>query len=249
MKLSIVTINLNNAIGLEITLQSILNQNNDRYELIVIDGNSKDNSQQIIEKYNSIISKYDAQNKGIKHSGGEYILFLNSGDALANNNIVNLFDNLQYKEDLIIGDIIFDTGIVKWRRYYTKIPDEIFFYLESIPHSSTFIKRDLLIRANNYDLQYKIVSDYDFFIKSIFRLDASLRYLNCPISIFDKSGISNDESDNSLHIAERNEVFIKYFGKAKLNELNKKKIYYQLFFKKIPYIYNFIRSYFKLNWQ
>lgn len=256
MKLSIITINLNNAIGLEKTLNSIKNQSDNNFELIVIDGNSIDDSISIINSFNSIITKYiseddngifDAQNKGFYLSSGEYVLFLNSGDILFNNQITLKFNNSNYNQDLIIGDIIFDLGNYKWRRYYNNKINDIFFYVESLPHSSTFIKRELLQKLNGYDTNYKIVADYDFFIKSINELNSTYGYLNYPVSIFNKDGISKDESINSLHINERDEVFKKYYGIDRFEKLNKKRVYYYLFYKKIPYIYNFIKSYFSLN--
>lgn len=256
MKLSIVTINLNNAIGLEKTLNSLQNQEDTNFELIVIDGKSTDASIEIAHKYSSIISKlisekdsgiFDAQNKGSQLSNGQYILFLNSGDILANNQVINKFNNFKANSDLIIGDIIFDLGKYQWRRYFSKQINDIFFFLESLPHSSTFIKRELLEECDGYDLSYKIVSDYDFFIKSTIKLKSSYTFMKTPISVFNKMGISSDESADSNHIKERNEVFIKYFGHERFDELNKKRTYYNLFYKKIPYIYNFIKSYFELN--
>ncbi len=74
LKLSIITINFNNAVGLQKTIESVVNQDFDNFEYIVIDGGSSDNSKSIIEKYQSKITYwvsekdngiYNAQNKGI----------------------------------------------------------------------------------------------------------------------------------------------------------------------------------------
>jgi len=256
MKLSIVTINLNNANGLEKTLNSINKQSDQNYELIVIDGDSSDNSIEIATQYKKNITKFisekdqglfDAQNKGFRHSIGEYILFLNSGDLLADNFIIQKFNATNEISDLLIGDIIFDLGKIKWRRFYNSKLNDVFFYLESLPHSSTFIKSELLEITGAYNVGYKVVADYDFFINSIINQKCSYSFLNFPISIFNKDGISSDELPQSQHIIERNEVFIKHFGKERFEQLNKKNTYYHLFYKKIPYIYDFIKSYFSLN--
>ena len=91
MKLSIITINYNNAIGLEKTIKSLIEQSYQEYEYIVIDGASDDDSKAVILKNQSHISTwcsekdtgvYNAMNKGILRSTGEYLLFLNSGDYL-----------------------------------------------------------------------------------------------------------------------------------------------------------------------
>ena len=82
MKISIITVNLNNASGLEQTIQSVISQSYQLIEYIVIDGNSTDGSKAVIEKYaaniNIVVSEkdngvYNAMNKGIAKSTGEYI--------------------------------------------------------------------------------------------------------------------------------------------------------------------------------
>ena len=91
MKLSIITINYNDAKGLRKTFDSIKNQTCHEFEYIVVDGGSSDGSQSVIEEYEQYISKwvsepdngiYNAMNKGAKMSTGDYMLFLNSGDNL-----------------------------------------------------------------------------------------------------------------------------------------------------------------------
>jgi len=107
MKLSVITINYNNASGLQKTMESVLNQSATDFEYIIVDGASTDTScQVIIDKclevngetvVNEMLVKcvsevdngiYHAMNKGIKMSKGEYVQFLNSGDSLANDKVV-----------------------------------------------------------------------------------------------------------------------------------------------------------------
>jgi len=255
MKLSIITVNLNNANGLETTLNSLYSQSDRNFDLFVIDGCSADNSIEIAHKYNSIISKllsepdnglFDAQNKGIELSNSSYLLFLNSGDYLIDNSIVAKFNSEMCDKDLIIGDIVFSlpSGL-KWRRYYNSIKlSERFFYLESLPHCCTFINKDLFYKTGLYSEKYKICSDYDFFINAIQNLNASIRFLNYPISVFDTTGISSDKSMKLEHFEERDEIFIKYYGRKRFIHFKTFNFYYATFFKKIPYIYNLIKSYF-----
>ena len=102
MKLSIITINRNNAAGLEKTLQSVAAQTFKEFEYIVVDGASTDGSVEVIKKYESKFAHlkwvsepdkgiYNAMNKGIKVAKGEYLLFLNSGDWLCNESIIQDF--------------------------------------------------------------------------------------------------------------------------------------------------------------
>ena len=86
MKLSIITINYNNAIGLKKTIESIVEQTYHEFEYIVIDGGSNDDSKKVILENQNNISDwcsekdagiYNAMNKGILKATGEYLLFLN----------------------------------------------------------------------------------------------------------------------------------------------------------------------------
>jgi glycosyltransferase involved in cell wall biosynthesis len=116
-KLSIITINYNNVKGLEKTINSVVNQSYNDFEYIIIDGGSTDGSVDIIKKHeNKIVfwvsepdnGIYDALNKGVKHSNGEYLLFLNGDDCLIDDAILQKISyHLEFK-DLIYFDIYFD---------------------------------------------------------------------------------------------------------------------------------------------
>ena len=92
-QISIITINYNNASGLEKTIRSVVEQIYNEYEYIIIDGASSDKSKEVIQEYQRYIDFwcsekdsgiYNAMNKGIQKASGEYLLFLNSGDVLNN---------------------------------------------------------------------------------------------------------------------------------------------------------------------
>ena len=113
MKYSIITVNLNNACGLEDTIISVFNQTCHDYEFLIIDGGSTDNSRTIIEQYQNQINYwvsepdngiFNAMNKGIKASRGEYLIFMNSGDCFYNGKVLE--DSLPYLgTDFTIGKI------------------------------------------------------------------------------------------------------------------------------------------------
>ena len=118
MKLSIITVNLNNRDGLQKTIDSVVSQTFKDYEWIVIDGGSTDGSKELIEQYADHFTDwvsepdkgiYNAMNKGIGMASGEYIQFLNSGDSLVSGHVVdqmsealvnNGFPPLLYQIDL-----------------------------------------------------------------------------------------------------------------------------------------------------
>ena len=108
MFFSIITINRNNAKGLEDTIQSVLSQDRNLYEFIIIDGASSDNSLEVIKKYESQIHYYisepdtgiyNAMNKGIDKAKGEYAIFMNSGDSFSYPTALNDIskNNFNYK--------------------------------------------------------------------------------------------------------------------------------------------------------
>ena len=96
-QISIITINYNNASGLEKTIRSVVEQTYNEYEYIIIDGASSDKSKEVIQEYQRYIDFwcsekdsgiYNAMNKGIQKASGEYLLFLNSGDVLNNSAVL-----------------------------------------------------------------------------------------------------------------------------------------------------------------
>lgn len=228
MLLSIVTINYNNAEGLNLTLDSVATQTWQDFEHIVVDGNSSDKSLEVIKSFNynslSYISEsdsgiYNAMNKGIKMARGKYILFLNSGDSLENNNVllkVNKYFNEDYS--IISGNIIFDEdGGRRLREHPEKIT---FSYLigNAISHPSTFIKSSLFNKYGNYDENFKIVSDWAFFVKVLGIHNEGYKKIPETISVFDTKGISSSvENLNNVYM-EREKVLSTYFPRIFNNE-------------------------------
>ena len=197
MRLSIITINYNNSNGLLKTINSVVNQSCTEFEYIIIDGGSTDGSLDHIEKNISKISYwisepdkgiYNAMNKGIRASNGEYLLFLNSGDVLYNTKVIeSVIDNM-YTEDFIIGKIEFENT-----HEVNTLPQELSllrFMEKSIPHPSTFIKRSVM-QKYMYDETLRIVSDWKFFMQALIFDNASYRYLDTTIVLFETSGISS----------------------------------------------------------
>jgi glycosyltransferase involved in cell wall biosynthesis len=114
--ISIITIVFNNIIGIKKTLVSISNIKDKNFEFIIIDGGSNDGTQEIILKYNDIVSHfitekdkgiYDAMNKGMQRAKGEYILFLNAGDTFASaTTLKNLLHDSRLENRRLTGCIL-----------------------------------------------------------------------------------------------------------------------------------------------
>lgn len=218
--LSIITINFNNANGLQQTIESVVNQNFSDFEYIIIDGGSSDHSKAIIEKYQSKITYYvsekdngiyNAQNKGILKSKGEYCLFLNSGDYLCNSDVLKKVFNKESIADIIYGNMQIDYGNGKIE--FGKMPSKLTFkqmYLDTLWHPVSFIKRSLFETYGLYNEKYKMVADYDFFFNVIIMKSVSTHYIDMDISVFNMDGVSSLEINKEKEQQERKMVMQSY---------------------------------------
>ncbi len=213
MKLSIITINYNNAQGLQKTLESIRVQTFTDYEQIIIDGGSTDESLEIIKNYETkfnigqlkiknyqYISEkdtgiYNAQNKAILKAKGEYCLFLNSGDYFTGQNVLERVFAANPTADIIWGNlIVLDRGNVIVSKGKEKLT---FFdvYSSKIKHQASFIKRSLFDKYGLYDESLKIVADWAFFFKTVGFNNVPLQYLDINIACFENNGFSNNNPE------------------------------------------------------
>lgn len=173
MLLSIITVSLNNLHGLKNTVASVFAQRDDNFEYIVIDGGSIDGTRSFIrerhEKFTYWCSEpdrgiYDAMNKGAKIAKGKYLLFLNSGDTLAEPDSVSKLKALLYKADfdILYGAINLvdqDNTLLKFMDYPQQA-DLTFFSRNSLCHQSTLIKRSTLAEASFYKTEYHLAADW-----------------------------------------------------------------------------------------
>ncbi|MFH0808034.1 MAG: glycosyltransferase family 2 protein [archaeon] len=219
--ISIITVCYNEEKNIKKTCDSIASQKYKNFEWIVIDGKSTDKTLSIIKKYKThttlITSEkdtgvYNAMNKGITKAKGEYLLFLNGGDYLKDKNTLQEAYNFIQKDKktagIYYGDLVYDNGeIVSYKK--AKL-DKKFFINKTISHQATFIKRNLFNKFGKYSENYKIVSDYEFWIKTIIKEKVKVKYLPIIISVFDLSGVSTDYKIARQHIKERIEAMFKY---------------------------------------
>ena len=227
MKLSIITINYNNAEGLHQTLESVYSQTCCQFEHVIIDGGSSDGSVPIIKSYEeSIVAKrlnqktqypiitwvsekdtgiYNAMNKGIKKAQGEYLLFLNSGDVFANDNVTSHFVDTDVKADIATGIEKMPNGDLIHPKKEIELTYS-FFYNDTLLHQSTFIRRDAFERYGMYREDYRIVSDWEWFFRALIKEDATYQSLDFVVADFDGTGMSNDSKYRQLQNEERKKV-------------------------------------------
>ncbi|PWA04039.1 glycosyltransferase family 2 protein [Flavobacterium psychrotolerans] len=217
LKISIITINYNNLEGLKKTVESVSNQTYKGFEYIVIDGGSSDGSAAYLESQNVNIDYwesvpdtgiYNAMNKGISKATGDYLLFLNSGDHLYNNDVIR--ENLQDVKDHDL--IYFNVHMIGKRDYgILSHPDTLRFsdfYLNGLNHQSVLIRKELFKTVGLYDENLKIASDWKFFILALFVHNCSYINIKKTLSTYYIDGISSQVDYSS----ERNLVLNEYFS-------------------------------------
>ena len=203
MKVTVVTAVLNDAGHIEQTILSVISQTDIEIEYIIVDGGSKDGTLELIGKYKDKISLfisepdrgvYDAMNKGIKYSTGDFVYFLNSGDVLLNPSILSKikFEDVNVRNTIIYGNVVVAYGNIealeKPRPFFNS---KMKFKGIGICHQSMFFPGEL-IRNEKYDLSYKIAADYDL-VYRLWRKGTEFLYRDITIAKYDwGKGISSN---------------------------------------------------------
>lgn len=218
--ISIITIVFNNVRDIEYTITSVLEQTYKNIQYIIIDGKSTDGTLDIIAKYKDkidiLVSEkdkgiYDAMNKGLGLATGDYVLFLNSGDALFDNNTIQTIVEKGNNADIIYGEtklVDENRQIIGDRRH--KAPKQFdwlsFRYGMNICHQAIYVKRKI---ASPYDLQYQLSSDIDWVIRAAKKAKKS-QNVNTYVARYLVGGMSQKRHRQSLK--ERCLIFKKHYG-------------------------------------
>ena len=229
MRLTIITINRNNAIGLEKTLQSVATQTFKEFEYIIIDGASTDGSVEVVRKFESRFAHlkwvsepdsgiYNAMNKGLRMASGDYIQILNSGDSLAAPDVTEQMLTALEKANnpsILYGNMIkcFPDG--------RQVTDKCFagqeitllgMYTGTLNHNPAYICRELFEKYGYYDESLKIVSDWKWYLQAIIIEGEKPQYVDLDVTLFDMTGVS--ETNKELDKAERKQVLELMFPPA-----------------------------------
>jgi glycosyltransferase involved in cell wall biosynthesis len=257
-KISIITINYNDKKGLEKTIKSVVNQTFKGFEYIVIDGGSTDGGKEILEhnsdKIDYWISEkdngvYNAQNKGIKEATGDFVIFMNAGDIFENQFVLEKAALLLTTDfDIYYGNNykVSDSGSKRLKTYPDKL-DFSFFYSSSLNHQSTFIRKSLFEKYFYYNENFKILSDWEFFIYTICKENVPYKHLDLTICDYDFTGMSSSGKFEEITVKERKVVFDKYFPAfvddyVQVSQLNSKRIQQVLNIQNHPIPWRILKS-------
>lgn len=222
MRLSIITINYNNAEGMRRTIESIVEQTSSDYEFIIIDGGSTDGSVNVIKQYASQIDYwvsepdggiYPAMNKGVKAAHGAYCIFMNSGDEFYNENVLQNFVSNDFKEDIICGDINYGGRVI------CPSPDVVtmkYLYKTTMYHQASFIKTCVL-REIPYSEDMKVSGDWKFFFDALILHNCSYRHFPVVVANFEEGGFSAHNME--LAMAEKGNALREAFPERVLMDL------------------------------
>ncbi|MDD2412204.1 MAG: glycosyltransferase family 2 protein [Bacteroidales bacterium] len=221
--ISIITVVYNSDKYLEKTILSIAKQNSTIVEYIIIDGGSKDDTINIIQKHKQHIQKsisepdnglYDAMNKGLEMASGEYVWFINSGDKIYDTSTVESIAKIAQSQnfpDVIYGEtIIIDENEQEIGPRRLKVPKNLSWksLIDGlvICHQSFIVKRNI---APKYNLKYKIAADYDWILKCL-KNSKNVYNSKLILSRYLDNGFSKNNIPKAL--SERFVIMIKNYG-------------------------------------
>lgn len=179
VKISIVTVCFNAEKVIEETIKSVLRQTYQNKEYIIVDGASSDGTLDVVRRYEAAVGIryisepdhgiYDAMNKGSKLADGDYIQFLNAGDLLADEMVLErMAEQIERTgADVVYGNIIYrypdgSTDI----RVYGQFCSSIFYYLlgDCVNHQAVFARK-ICFSKHRFDLSYQICADREWMIR------------------------------------------------------------------------------------
>ena len=206
MKISVITTTLNSDQTIRDTLNSILSQTYKNIEHIIVDGGSSDNTASIIKRYPNNNKKfytkknsgiYEAINYGITKATGDFITILNSDDFYqSQNTISSIVKKIKKNKKILIflGDVVYFKklnykDISRVYRVGNFKPWHMKFGLMP-PHPGSFIKSEVYKKNKLYIENFKIASDYEFFLRILYIKKIKFKNLNEIIVRMRLGGIS-----------------------------------------------------------
>ena len=221
-KISIITISYNAEEFIERTIKSIINQSYPNIEYIIIDGNSKDNTVNIIKQYEKHVdswisepdkSHFDAMNKGLSKATGDYVLFMNAGDRISQTDALEEAMKEANGADLIYSNAEYIDEEGNRRPWHKKTPPASKINVNSflngmvVCHHCLIVKKEI---APKYRLEpWKVSNDIDWAIR-VMKNVKSVHYWDQTFCLYLEGGISAANRLDS--VKERFNISVEHFG-------------------------------------
>ena len=210
MKVTVATVCYNSIDTIEDTIRSVISQTYDEVEYIIVDGASDDGTMAVVDRYKDVhgivtLSEpdkglYDAMNKATGLATGDYILFMNSGDIFADENVIkDLSAVLEEGHDLVFGNVIRKKPHGQIIEKYHGRHKIMSMLLQGrmMCHQSIFTRTDIM-KQYGFDLKYSITADYDFIMR-LMHDKRDLVYVYRTVTVVDNiEGISSSKDNVSI---------------------------------------------------
>ncbi len=204
--ISVITPSLNHGSDLENTIISFISQDYLKKELLVIDGGSKDNTKEIIRKYQKYIDYWvsepdkgisDAFNKGVKAAKGDYLYFMGAGDFFWSKDILQkMMQGINPEIDILVcgrinriaekGDqVLYTSGINfhKWQLLYKM----------GLPHQALFMNKRYFYKYGLFDIKCKFAMDYDLLLRS-YKIFPAVVLKDIIVAAWREGGVGKDKT-------------------------------------------------------
>jgi len=166
---TIITVSFNAQGVIEKTIKSVITQNYDGFEYLIIDGGSEDGTVDVVSQYKNYISYFSSEkdggiyygmNKGIGKANGDYVLFLNAGDVFSDEEV--LADVASFICNHPEADVVYGNSkqILEYGDYVVKPKEAYINNKMSISHQASFVKRGLLL-SHLFDTRYRYAADFE----------------------------------------------------------------------------------------
>jgi glycosyltransferase involved in cell wall biosynthesis len=214
MTISIITVAYNSSSTIKDTIDSVLNQSYPNIEYIIIDGNSTDNTPDIVKSYGNKIACfisekdkgiYDAMNKGLQIATGDIIGILNSDDVYATTDVLEKVAGCfasNNEAEICYGDLNYvqskNLNVVTriWKAGYSHAKS--FHYGWMPPHPTIFVKKEVYQKVGLFNLQLKSASDYEMMLRMFVKHQCKAVYLPYLLVKMRAGGMSNASLKNRL---------------------------------------------------
>jgi glycosyltransferase involved in cell wall biosynthesis len=209
MKVSIITVSLNAAQSIADTLSSVASQSYTSIEHIVIDGGSRDGTQEVVKQFPHVakfISEKDdglyfAMNKGLSFATGDVVVMLNADDEYINNEVISkVVQNFEdHNSDVVYGDLIYvhptQKKIVRNWKAGSYSPSK-FYQGWMVPHPTFFVKREFYERLGYFNTDLKYSADYELMLRFMFKQQIKTIYMPETLVVMKSGGKSNASFKN-----------------------------------------------------
>ncbi len=225
-KISIITVCKNEAARIERTIRSVREQSYANIEHVIIDGQSTDGTLAVLrnfEQHCRVFSApddglYDAMNKGLMHAQGDFILFLNAGDSLLHESVVEnsvrLMLNVSEPVDVFYGNVVmYDAQKGSGRVWAPKQRSRLGLFKSCLPHPATFFSKEAFEKNGLFDTSFKIAGDYEWFIRGMEKNGLRYFHIDALVTLFNKGGLSTHADFQQHHHMEKERIYRMHYSK------------------------------------